>query len=81
MLAGTLVAFAALENLLFGTGGLYLPYLNPDSTTGHLELVLNNEIHRPKSDPNQVLIVGDSRTGFFARYANALHSELGYTFA
>ncbi len=75
----SLALFILLDHLLFQRT-LYGRYLNPDSTTGHLELVLNNEIQREKKDGNQILTIGDSRMGFFPRYANALHSELGYTF-
>lgn len=70
--------FFALDSLIFRSG-FYTPYLNPDSSSGHMELVLNNEIHRDKSDRNQVLTVGDSRMGFFPRYVNG-RPEIGYTF-
>jgi hypothetical protein len=77
VLVGSLLAFMVTEHLIFTR---YYPSIaNPDSTTGHLELVLGNEAKRTVADRNQVLAVGHSRMGFFPRFANAL--KLGYTFA
>ncbi len=79
-LLATVIAFVAVENLIFNTG-LYAKIINPDSTTGFLELRLWNEQKRPVHDRNQVLAIGDSRMGFFPRYADQIKSEVGYTFA
>ena len=38
--------FAAFEGILFHTG-LYSSIVEPDSTTGYMELQLRNEIRRP----------------------------------
>lgn len=74
----TLIGFFLVENLIFNTS-YYPAIVNPDSTTGSLEMRLSNEIRREVQDRNQVLAIGDSRMGFFPRFPNAMH--LGYTFA
>jgi len=80
ILAATLAAFLLLENLVFNTGS-YAKVIDPDSSTGRLELMLWNEQKRPRSGP-QVLAIGDSRMGFFPRYADQIKGELnGLTFA
>jgi hypothetical protein len=76
----TVLCFAALEGILFHSG-LYAPFIEPDSTTGYLELQLRNEIKRPKFDRNQVLAVGHSRMALLPRVANQEHPGTGYTFA
>jgi hypothetical protein len=77
-LVGSAIGFFLLENLVFS---FYPRLLNPDSSTGRLELVLGNELRRTVEDHRQILAVGDSRMGFFPRYANELTGETGYTFA
>jgi hypothetical protein len=74
----TLFFFAAFEGLIFHTP-LYPSILEPDSTTGGMELQLRTEINRVKRDPNQVVAVGDSRMALLPRVANELNT--GYTFA
>lgn len=74
----SLAGFVLVENLIFNTG-YYPTIVDPDSTTGSLELRLSNEIRREKNGPNQILAIGDSRMGFFPRFANQMN--LGYTFA
>lgn len=73
-------ALAVLEAGLFHTG-LYAYILAPDSTTGVMETVLNNELERPKEGPNQILGIGDSRMALVPRVANELTPETGYTYA
>ena len=79
-LLGTAIAFVAIENLIFNTG-FYAKILNPDSSAGALEMHLWNEHKRVVRDRNQVLVIGDSRMGFFPRYADQIKPEVGYTFA
>ncbi len=74
------VFFAALEAILFHTG-LYSTYVEPDSTTGFMELQLRNEIRRAKPDRNQVLAVGHSRMALLPRVVNEEKPGTGYTFA
>ncbi len=78
ILISTLAGFFLVENLIFNTS-YYPTVVDPDSTTGALEMRLSNEIRRPVQDRNQVLAVGDSRMGFFPRFPDSMH--LGYTFA
>jgi hypothetical protein len=72
--------FAALEAAVFHSG-LYAYVVAPDSTTGRMETVLDNELARPRESRNQILGVGDSRMALVPRVANTLTSETGYTFA
>jgi hypothetical protein len=69
-----------LEAILFHTG-LYSTYVEPDSTTGFMELQLRNEIRRAKPDRNQVLAVGHSRMALLPRVVNEEKPGTGYTFA
>ena len=77
VLITTLIGYVAVENLIFNTSW-YPRIVNPDSSTGRVELVLSNELKRAKRGP-QVLAIGDSRMGFFTRFVNG-DPELGYTF-
>jgi len=79
ILAGSLLAFLLVEFLIFDTN-LYVSVLRTDSSTGMLETYLHNERRRKVTDRNQVLAIGDSRMGFFPRYADKL-GNLPYTFA
>jgi hypothetical protein len=79
LLVATLIGFLVLESAVFRTP-LYSKIVNPNSSTGQVELDLWNEQWRQKSG-DQILTIGDSRMGFFARFGNALTPELGYTFA
>ncbi len=72
--------FAAFEGILFHTG-FYASIVEPDSTTGYLELQLRNEIRRPKLNRNQVLAVGHSRMALLPRVVNEEKPGTGYTFA
>jgi hypothetical protein len=72
--------FAGLELLLFHTG-LYSAIVEPDSSTGFMELQLRNEIKRPKPNRNQVLAVGHSRMALMPRISNEMQPGTGYTFA
>jgi hypothetical protein len=72
--------FAAFEGLLFHTG-LYSSLVEPDSSTGFMELQLRNEIRRPKPNRNQVLAVGHSRMALLPRVVNEEKPGTGYTFA
>ena len=74
-----LVCFAGLEGILFHTS-LYSSIIEPDSTTGSLEIQLRNEIKRPKPNRNQVLAVGHSRMALLPRIANQMQPPTGYTF-
>jgi hypothetical protein len=74
-----ILCFAALEGILFHTG-LYSSIIEPESTTGDMEVQLRNEIRRPKFDRNQVLAVGDSRMALLPRILNEEQPGTGYTF-
>jgi hypothetical protein len=78
-LLAAMVIFVALEALLFHTD-LYLSILEPDSTTGTMEVLLRDEIARPKLDRREVLVVGHSRMGLLPRVANELTGQTGYAF-
>jgi hypothetical protein len=75
-----IVFFAAFEALLFHTD-LYSSIVEPNSTTGFMELQLRNEIRRPKPNRNQVLAVGHSRMALLPRVVNEEKPGTGYTFA
>lgn len=79
-LCGSLLGFLLLQTLVFNTT-FYASILNPESSAGFLELRLGNELRRAVTDRNQILAIGDSRMGFFPRYANELNPSVGYTFA
>jgi hypothetical protein len=72
--------FVAFEAILFHTG-FYSSIVQPDSSTGYMELQLRNEIARPKPDRNQVLAVGHSRMALLPRVVNQDKPGTGYTFA
>ena len=78
ILLTTLVGYVGVENLIFNTTW-YPKIVNPDSSTGRVELFLWNEHKRIKVGP-QVLAVGDSRMSFFPRFVNG-DPQIGYTFA
>jgi hypothetical protein len=79
ILISTLAGFFLVENLIFNTP-YYPTIVDPDSTTGSLQLSLLNEINREVRDRKQVLGIGDSRMGLFPRYADEMKG-LDYTFA
>ena len=72
--------FAAFEGILFHTG-FYSSIVEPDSSTGYMELQIRNEIRRPKPNHNQVLAVGHSRMALLPRVVNEEKPSTGYTFA
>jgi hypothetical protein len=76
----TILCFAALEGIIFHTG-LYSSIIEPDSTTGEMELQMRNEIRRPKMNRNQVLAVGHSRMALLPRVVNLYPPGSDYTFA
>jgi hypothetical protein len=76
----TIFFFIAFEGILFHTG-LYSSIIEPDSTTGFLEMRLRDEIRRPKPDRNQVLAVGHSRMSLLPRVVNEEKPGTGYRFA
>ena len=59
----------------------YPPVVEPDSTTGSLEMRVWNERRRERSGLPEILAVGDSRMPLFPRTANELTEETGYFFA
>jgi hypothetical protein len=75
-----ILCFAALEGILFHTA-LYPSIIEPESTTGDMEVQIRNEIRRPKWNRNQVLAVGDSRMALLPRIVNEEQPGTGYTFA
>ena len=79
-LFAAVVIFAGLEGLIFHSG-LYARIIEPDSTTGFMEVQIQNEIRRPKPDRNQVLAVGHSRMALLPRIENEKKPGTGYTFA
>lgn len=80
LLAGSVLGFFLVETLIFHTN-LYPSILSPDSSTGMLESFLHNERRRVVTDRNQVLTIGDSRMGFFPRYADEMKPQVAYKFA
>ena len=73
-------AFVVVEGVVFRTG-LYSHVLEPDSSTGLLQSILDDEKRRAVAGPREVLAIGHSRMGFRARAANELEGETGYRFA
>ena len=74
----------ALDAALFRTGW-YLRRLQPDSSTANIERLIRIEreklaVARPSSLPYQVVSVGDSRMGFFMRFANQRWGGEGFRF-
>lgn len=78
VLITTLFGYIAVENLIFNTSW-YPRIVNPESSTGQVEMFLYNEHQRLKMGNKQVLTIGDSRMGFFPRFVNA-HPGMDYTF-
>jgi hypothetical protein len=78
VLFASVLAFAAIEGIVFHTG-LYPWMVSPDSSTGSVETMLRNERLRPKIG-GQVLGIGDSRMLLEPRISNEHTAETGYTF-
>lgn len=72
--------FAAVEAVVFRTG-LYSRLLEPDSSAGQLQSILDDEKRRPLSGPREVLAIGDSRMGLRPKTANELEAHTGLHFA
>jgi hypothetical protein len=79
-IAAALLFFAGFEGLIFHTR-LYPSIIEPESTTGSVELRVRAEQRRLKRDHNQVLALGNSRMSFLPRIANGVTPASGYTFA
>ena len=79
-IGAAILAFLGLELAIFHSG-FYTRILEPESTTGQYELILQNEIRRPTPDHNQVLAVGHSRMALLPRIANESTPQTGYTYA
>jgi hypothetical protein len=73
----TVCGFWAVEFAIFHTDAYYT-ILRHDSSTGSVETYIRNEVKRARTNPHQVLAIGDSRMGFLPRYANEL--QTGYEF-
>jgi hypothetical protein len=71
--------FVAFEGLIFHSR-FYAQIIEPASTAGFSEYRMRNEILRPMSGGKQVLVVGDSRMGFYPRIANPMTRQTGCTF-
>jgi hypothetical protein len=76
----TASGFWAVEYAIFQTDAYYT-ILRHDSSTGSVETYIHNEWKRTRTNPHQVLTIGDSRMGFLPRYANEIQAETGYEFA
>ncbi len=76
----TAFGFWAVEYAIFHTDAYYT-ILRHDSSTGSVETYVRNELKRVRTNPRQVLTIGDSRMGFLPRYANELQPGTGYQFA
>ncbi|HVO98902.1 MAG TPA: hypothetical protein VMT15_12580 [Bryobacteraceae bacterium] len=76
----TVFGFWAVEYAIFHTDAYYT-ILRHDSSTGSVETYVRNELKRGRTNPHQVLTIGDSRMGFLPRYANELAPGTGYQFA
>jgi hypothetical protein len=80
VLPATLATYLAAEFVLFHAG-FYQLIAEPNSSNGLVQTFLHNERKRRLEGPHQVLAVGDSRMGFFPKYANELQPPTGHTFA
>jgi hypothetical protein len=76
----SVVGFAGVEGLIFHTG-FYARIIRPDSSTGLLETLLDNEARRPRDRHPQILGIGDSRMALVPRVANQYTDQTGLTFA
>jgi hypothetical protein len=72
-LISTALGFFAVEGAIFHTGA-YTKILRHDSSTGSVETYIRNERNRVRANQPQVLTIGDSRMGFFPRYANEMQT-------
>jgi hypothetical protein len=83
LIAGRLAAAGLVMFLLdaavFRT--FYASIVEPDSTTGSVEMKLWNEHKRERTEYPEILTVGDSRIPIYPRVSNELTPETGYFFA
>jgi hypothetical protein len=76
----SVVLLFVFDGLLFRTA-FYRKLLQPDSTTGIFELVLQRELQAQKvNGPNLVVTLGDSRFAYAPRLANELTAKTGLVF-
>lgn len=70
----------AADSALFRSGW-YIRLLEPDSSTATIERIIDAErAKQSKPARYQVVAVGDSRMGFFVRYANERNTGAGFRF-
>jgi hypothetical protein len=82
-MGGVLAALLGLfliDSAIFRTS-LYYPYLEPEATTGRLEMTCYLETTRKPAYEKQVLAFGDSRLGLAPGLANEVGASRGYEFA
>jgi hypothetical protein len=83
LLLGTLslVVLFLLDAVLFRTG-FYVRYLEPFSSAGNFEAVLNAAKQKDFTKPHHVLVLGDSQMGegFSAKVADAASQSSGWEF-
>jgi hypothetical protein len=81
ILLAVAAAFWGVEGLIFHAP-LYARIVAPDSSTGLLETLLDNEARRPHDGHPEILEIGDSRMGGLKpRIANRFTGQTGLTFA
>jgi hypothetical protein len=81
ILFAIVAGFWCAEGLIFHTS-VYWSIIRPDSSTGLLESLLDNEVRRPRDAHPQILGIGDSRMGALKpRIANKFTPQTGLTFA
>lgn len=82
-LAATLlgvVGVFALDGLVFRTN-LYLPYLEPASSSGMTQLIIGRErTAQSRNGDNMIVTMGDSRFAYLPKAANSIEPETGYIF-
>jgi len=71
--------FCGLEGAVFRSG-FYLRFLEPNSTAGLLQAILNDERLHYRAGPAYVQVLGDSRMALLLRVSDRLAGETGYTF-
>jgi hypothetical protein len=76
----TVMGWFAIDALCFRTR-LYTSILEPDSSAGLLELVLNREQRaQERYGANLIVTLGDSRFAYYPRVANSLTPRTGFAF-
>lgn len=81
MYFGAVAGFLLLDAAVFRSG-LYMAIIEPDSTTGSVQRLLDEEKNRRPSGKQEVLVMGDSRIaeGFSAPLASKEAAARGYAF-